>query len=165
MAAALNDFYPGDEVTVYGEKCFIIHSGEDHVSLSGEPYGGGWKIFGGIGPGQVRLVRRGNVFRHQFQMELLSFTDLDEELRFWSMTGKLQEVPNHRNGMYFWDTLDDATADLNSGVIDALLGAIGMPGMSMDYVHFGGYILKAPHPVRSRIRHAGLVQLQGLEQI
>ena len=146
MSEQLEQFYPGDEIMLGTQRVFVERwFPERHeLDVCGRPYGAGGMI-GGIRldscPGEVKLVRRGNIFRRQFGQDLLPFGDYAEEARFWDCLGMLVNVRNPDDGLFYTWTLEQAITGLEAGVIDIYLASTGGPGFSMDTVFYGGYTI------------------------
>lgn len=85
----------------------------------------GWSMSGGMG--EVRLVRRGNVWRwFTGRRDEMVFESVDEEASFYRGLGRCRSVPNAQ-GKYSY-SLEEAVAAVRSGAADCLALSGGLFG-------------------------------------
>ncbi len=109
-------------------------------------------------------MKRGNVFRYRFGMDLLPFSNYAEEARFWRMMQMLEEVRNPADGLFYTWTRDQAIQGLQAGIIDAFLESSGGPGMQPDDTRLGGYKVTDP-TAGAQLRTKCLAALRGETQL
>lgn len=108
----------------------------------------------------VKLVRRGNYFKYLFGFDAnqFEFIDVAHEAMFWRSLGKMHELRNPVDGLYYTWTHEQAITALQDGTADGFFNSSGEPGMPCDEVHFGGYTFDDPQVAR-RMNAASLKSL------
>ena len=131
--------------------------GSDSARICQSLIGGGFfMVF--METAHIRLVRRGNQFRHHFQLPL-EHMSVATAINFWKDLGLATQVSNPATTWFNW-TLDEAIAGLMDGIIHFTAYSYGMPGMPHDAVSFGGWCLSgAAVADRVRLRDISLAEL------
>jgi hypothetical protein len=76
----------------------------------------------------VRLIRRGNLFRHVFGTGPSVPPDMTTEASFWYATGQMYEVRNPWDGCFGTWTNGEALEALNNGTVDVFCTFMCEPG-------------------------------------
>ena len=163
MAPSLLDFYIGDTVEVFhsefsslAETWYVQHYNDYRglLVLSSNADGTGWLPT--VDVAIVRLLQRGNLFKHLFGFPL-EFADITEETSFWIRAGQIRTITNPVSLNLVW-SLDQATKALSSGRADAFQPFEGLYSPQQGWSKF--YVYKATDiEIGRRLRQPSLQQL------
>ena len=163
MAPSLLDFYIGDTVEVfhpeyasYAETWYVQHYNDYRglLVLSSNADGTGWLPT--VNVGIVRLLQRGNLFKHLFGFPL-EFADIIEEISFWNRAGQIRTITNPMSLNLVW-SLDQATKALSCGRADTFQSFEGLNSPKHGWSNL--YVYKATDiEIGRRLRQPSLQQL------
>lgn len=165
-AVQLEDFYIGDKISVRGQVYYVDywHQASRTLDISGRPCGGmmmgNLDLDNEVGYWDVKLLRRGNVFRRRFGLELLPFANYSEEANFWRQLGMLEQARKPSDGYYDW-SLEEALVELEKGTIDVFSGSSGGPGVPFYEVFYSAWRVTDPE-AGARLRATCLAELKSL---
>ena len=145
--------------TAYRQRLYYVktttNQDNEKIELCNNPYS--TSMWWWVPLGDVRLVRRGNWFKYQFNQPL-DFQGVAQEAMFWSDQGKMHEATNPQDGLFYGWSYEQALTALKSGTVDAFFYSSGGPGVPPTERYFGGYTFDDPE-VAERMRHHSMAML------